>query len=331
MSSVDEPKPVSKRHFSSNSSSGPKRGKYENPDSKPSGSQKGESPIENFMSLYIFLKMLGFGAFGVVNLMQHRISGKHYAVKVIEKTHSKEDDRVRTEISLGMMVESNYVCKVYGYHEDDKNFYMIMEYLQGIDLCDFIRKLPNFFVNNPKSFWIVIKSILQGLAYLHSQGIAHFDVKPENIVLLFDGEGNIIGAKLIDLGLSLLVDDTKRYFKGTCAYMAPEFFHPFWFRGFPTDIWSLGMTLYAMLMASLPISSKKKDPKNRQNEIYTRIQSLLRLTEGSYNPFSGMCEDPEIAKIRDFICSLLVVSPDQRPTAVMLLEVIKKITSQMSL
>jgi hypothetical protein len=56
-----EPKPGSKRHSSSNSSSGSKRGKRENPDSKPSGSQKSKSSIENFMSLYIFLKLLGFG------------------------------------------------------------------------------------------------------------------------------------------------------------------------------------------------------------------------------------------------------------------------------
>jgi len=282
------------------------------------------------MSLYISLKLLGFGAFRVVNLMQHRISGNHYAVKVI-KNDPHTDAKTRNEINIGMMLDSDYVCKVHGYHEDDKHVYIIMDYLEGMNLCNFIRKNPSFFRKNPKSFWTVIESILQGLAYLHSQGIAHFDIKPENIFLLIDGEGNIIGAKLIDLRLSLLVDDTKRYFKGTFPYMAPEFFHPIWFRGFPTDIWSLGMTLYAMLMASLPISSKKKDPYSRRDEIYMKIQSLLRLTEGSYNPFSGMCEDPEIAKIRDFICSLLVVSPDQRPTAVMLLEVIKKITSQMSL
>jgi serine/threonine protein kinase len=315
-----------KRHRSSSSGSASKRSECENPNSKPSDSQK----VEIFMNLYIVVKLLGFGAFGVVKLIQHRINGKHYAVKVIKKA-PHTDAKTRNEIKLGMMLDPQYMCKVHGYHEDDEHFYIVMDYLEGMDLCDFIRKNPSFFRKNPKSFWTVIESILQGLAYLHSQGIAHFDIKPENIFLLFDGERNIIGAKLIDLGLSILVEETEMYFKGTFPYMAPEFFHPFWFRGFSTDIWSLGMTLYAMLMASLPISSKKKDPYSRRDEIYMKIHSLLSLKDGSYNPFSGMYEDPENAEIRNFICSLLIVTPDQRPTAVMLLEVIKKITSQISL
>ena len=319
-----------KRHSSSNSSSGPKRGKYENPDSKPSGSQKSKSSIENFMSLYIFVKLLASGGFGIVNLMQDRITKQFYAVKVVKKKNPNADDMIRNEISLGMNLDSKYVCKVYEAHEDDTKFFIVMQYLEGQDLCNFIRKNPTFFKNNPKSFWFVVEFILRGLAYLHSQGIAHFDVKTDNIFLLFVDKGNIIGVKLIDLGLSILVDDTKMYFRGTCYYMAPEFLNPFCFRGFPSDIWSLGMTAYAMLMASLPISSNKKNLQDKKDEIYRKIGNLLTLKEDSFNPFSRKSEDPTIAQIHKFISLCFSINPNQRPTADGLLKEIPKTTSQIN-
>jgi serine/threonine protein kinase len=286
------------------------------------------SLFANFLSLYIFVRLLGSGAFGLVNLMQHRISGFFYAVKVVKKTNLKADDKIRDEINLGMRLDSEYVCKVHGYHEDNGHFFIVMEYLEGMDLCDFISKNPTFFMNNPKIFWIVIKSVLEGLAYLHSQGIAHMDIKPENVFILLDNEGNIIGVRLIDLGLSMKVDEKTKCFRGTSTYMAPEFFHFCWSTGFPADIWSLGITAFAMLMASLPISSRKKDPQCAQSEIYSKIEYLLSMD--SFNPFSRMSEDSNIAEIQKFICSCFTVKPDQRLTADDMLKKIPKTNSQLS-
>lgn len=311
----------SKRSFNTNSSPEPELKRH---------ASEVKSPLDTILSLFIFVRLLGSGAFGIVNLMKHLDSGKHYAVKVIKKIDSHTDAKTLNEIKLGMHLDSQYICKVHEYHEDDYHFYIVMDYLEGSDLCDFIRKNPTFFMENPRIFWFVIESILRGLVYLHSQGIAHMDVKPENIFLLLDNEGNIIGVKLIDLGLSIVVDDTKMYFRGTCHYMAPEFFNPFWFKGLPTDIWSLGITAYAMLMASLPISSKKKDPLAKKEEIYTKIENLLKLKEGSFNPFPITKKDPIIAEMQKFTCLCLIVSPDMRLTADDMLKNIPAITSQMS-
>ena len=311
-----EPKPGSKRHSSSNSSSGSKGGKCESPNSKPSCSQNGEIPFRDFMSLYIFVKLLGYGAFGTVNLMRDLISGFFYAVKVVKKNGPHTDDKTRYEIELGMKLDSKNVCKVHRFHEDNEHFYMIMDYLKGMDLCDFIRKDPKFFMSNPKIFWFVVESILHGLAYLHSQGIAHMDIKPENIFLLLDNEGNIIGVKLIDLGLSMVVNDATKCFRGTNIYMAPEFFHPFSNIDCKVDIWSIGITVFAMIKASLPteIVSRKKDPKRRQDEIYQKIERL-RMNK-SFNPFGEKTsEDQNIAKMESFIRSCLITDPTNRPTA----------------
>lgn len=312
----------------SGSSSASKRSECESPNPKPGGSQNGEIPIENFTSLYIFVKLLGFGAFGVVNLMKHQISGELYAVKNVKKMNPKADSKTRCEIELGMGLKSQYLCKVHSYHEDDEHFFIIMEYLEGMDLFNFIKENPTFFINNPKIFWVVIESILHGLVYLHSQGIAHMDIKPENVFLLLDNEGNIIGVKLVDLGLAIKVNDTKKCFRGTFFYMAPEFFHLCLSTGLPADIWSLGITAFAMLKESLPIASRKKDPRRQKDEIYSKIGSLL--LKESFNPFKKRSEHIEISKIEEFILSCLIVNPKKRPTSKILLDGFIHTISQMS-
>jgi myosin-light-chain kinase len=312
----------SKRH--SDSGSSPKIGKCESPDSKPSGSQ-------NFMSLYIFVKLLGCGAFGVVNLMQHLDSGKHYAVKVIKKTDPHTNAKTLKEINLGIKLDSQYVCKVHSYHEDDEHFYIVMEYLEGMDLCDFILKDPTFFINNLKFFWFVVESILRGLAYLHSQGIAHMDIKPENVFLLLDNQGNIIGVKLIDLGLSISINEPQNSFKGTPTYMAPDFFSPFCKIDCSVDIWSFGITAFAMIKASLPtqIISRKRNPKNRRDEVFFKISSLLSTV--SLTPFEKRSEDPNIAQIEELIILCLTVDRTNRPTAAKLLKDFLSAIPQISL
>jgi serine/threonine protein kinase len=88
------------------------------------------SPFENLLRLYIFVRLLGSGAFGIVNLMQDQISGKFYAVKIVKKKGSKADSKILYEITLGMRLNSPYVCKVHDFREDDRHFYIIMEYIQ---------------------------------------------------------------------------------------------------------------------------------------------------------------------------------------------------------
>jgi serine/threonine protein kinase len=289
---------------------------------------KSKTNFIGFLNLYILIRFIGSGAFGIVNLVKNRETEKEYAMKTVKKIGTPEDVNIQNEIKYGMELESQNLCKVHGKYEDDSNFYILMEYLDGMDLFDFIQKYPGFFVNNPKIFWFVIGEILQGLVYLHSQGIAHMDIKPENIFLLLDNEGNIIGVRLIDLGLSIKVDEKTKGFWGTSTYMAPEFFHFCWSTGFPADIWSLGITAFAMLRASLPISSWKKDPQCAQSEIYAKIESLL--TMKSFAPFGKRSENAEIFEIEAFIMLSLIVDPQKRPTAYDLLKMIPVTSCQLS-
>ena len=277
---------------------------------------------EIFMSIYIFVRILGFGAYGTVNLMRNDLTGDLIAVKILKKRDPVKDAKILHEIKLGMSLESQYICKVHNYFEDDEQFYIIMDYLEGMDLCDFIRKDPTFFIKNHNFFWFVIKYVLHGLAYLHLNGIAHMDIKPENVFLLFDNQGNIIGTKLIDLGLSISINEIQKCFRGTDSYMAPEFFSPFYHIECKVDIWSLGIMAFTMLMAYLPnqIRSRRKDTIRRQNEIYKKIENLL--FRESFNPFEKRSEDPHIAKLENFILSCLITFSDKRPSAEDLLKTI---------
>lgn len=292
--------------------------RLEDKNSTSSASEKRLCP--NFLDPFIFVKHLGSGTFGVVNLMRDLDSNLDCAVKVVKKTHMHDDKKVRSEIKYGMMLNSMYICKVLKYYENDENFYIIMEHLEGIDLCDFIRNDPKFFVENPRFFWFVVKSILQGLVYLHSQGIAHFDIKPDNVVLLLDTNGNITGVKLIDLGYAFEVNETTKCSGGTASYMAPEIVHLCLATGFPADIWSFGMTAYAMLRAYLPIRSTHKNPQRANQEIYEKIEKLSM--HKTFSPFSKRSDCKEIFKIEEFITSCFIVNPLERPTAQQLLDCI---------
>ena len=134
--------------------------------------------------------------------------------------------------------------------------------------------------------------------------------------------------KLIDLGLSMKVDEKIKCFRGTSTYMAPEFFHFCWSTGLPADIWSFGITAFVMLSASLPISSQNTNPRFAQSEIYKKIEFLLRME--SFNPFSDSkrSEDPVILEIEEIILSCLIVNPQKRPKAAILLEKVSAIISK---
>ena len=94
---------------------------------------------------------------------------------------------------------------------------------------------------------------MEGIAYLHENCVAHRDIKLDNILL--DGHGNI---KIGDFGVSRRIDgENELLFEqcGTPAYIAPEIVRDMGYKGFPVDIWSAGICLFAMLYGNVPIKA----------------------------------------------------------------------------
>ena len=102
-----------------------------------------------------------------------------------------------------------------------------------------------------------LSQILEGVEYLHSQGISHRDLKPENL-LLEKGTNNL---KIIDFGLSNLYTpgQTLKTACGSPCYAAPEMIAGKYYDGMQVDVWSCGITLYAMICGFLPFEDLNTD------------------------------------------------------------------------
>jgi serine/threonine protein kinase len=127
---------------------------------------------------------------------------------------------------------------------------MVTELCPGGNLLSYLKKRR---VLNEHQAKFVFKQIIEGISYLHSLGIVHRDVKLENVLL--DSQGTI---KLIDFGVSRKLSHSEEILTdrcGTSIYMAPEIAHKERYLGKPVDIWSAGISLWALLMAKVPFKS----------------------------------------------------------------------------
>jgi serine/threonine protein kinase len=125
-----------------------------------------------------------------------------------------------TEIELLKVIGSHpYIIKLIDVLEDDKTFFIIMEYLDGRDLFEFINRN---FMNEVKSKKILY-CIFRAVKYLHTFGIVHRDLKLENIMMTSKDKLQAT-PKLIDFGLSkiFLQDEKSNDNFGTIAYCPPE-------------------------------------------------------------------------------------------------------------
>jgi len=165
---------------------------------------------------------LGEGSFGKVYKAKIKSTGEIVAVKQIDKSNMDrfEMQLQITEIELLKVIGSHpYIIKLLDVLEDDKTFFIILEYLDGRDLFEFINRN---FMNEVKSKKILY-CIFRAVKYLHTFGIVHRDLKLENIMMTSKDKLQAT-PKLIDFGLSkIFLQDEKSNDKfGTIAYCPPE-------------------------------------------------------------------------------------------------------------
>lgn len=171
------------------------------------------------------------------------------AVKILEKARIRDRadvERVLREIKILKQLDHPHIIKLYEIIESDERIYLIMEYAAGGELFDYIvskDRLPE------REACKMYRQVLEGIRYLHGAGIAHRDLKPEN--LLLDSSQNI---KIVDFGLSNVYTSGQilQTACGSPCYAAPEMIAAKPYNGLSVDIWSSGVTLYAMLVGYLP-------------------------------------------------------------------------------
>lgn len=204
---------------------------------------------------YIVLRTLGKGSFGKVKEALHVISGEKIAIKILEKEKIKKDEdlqRIRREIEILSRVRHPNIIQLYEVIETSKYFFFVMEVAEKGELSGYIESRGRLLEDEACKFFHQLISVIK---YLHSMGCAHRDVKPSNI--LIDWEYNI---KVIDFGLGNLYDDEEKL-KTACGspcYAAPEIISGMDYNPLSVDIWSSGITLYAMLCGVLPFDEESK-------------------------------------------------------------------------
>ena len=258
---------------------------------------------ESFESIYLLDENpIGSGAFAEVYIGKHRRTGDLRAIKVFDKSQiSEEEIRSRAvfdEVQILKSLDHPNVLKVYEYFEDQKNFYIVMEFCEGGDIFDKIDRCGKV---TEKYAAKVMKYLLIGINYLHSKQVVHRDIKPENILITNKASFKDMSIKIIDFNVATIkYDRTLKGVTGTTDYMAPEVFSGVYNE--KCDTWSCGVVLYLMVSGQLPFPS----PTDEEAEKAIKTRKLT---------FPSPLFDSVSASCKDLLSKLLQKNPRSRPSA----------------
>ncbi len=207
---------------------------------------------------YRVTKVLGQGAFSTVFQAHHEQMDRLVAIKLLTATDDSVQDldrmkaRMVREAKLAGRLGAGIHVPIHdlGFHEGSP--YMVMEYVDGVNLHDFLRGHGAVSERQAARFAV---SILIGLIDVHTLGIVHRDIKPANLILARDLRGNTV-IRILDFGIAIEYDRQMDAstptrvgeFVGSVQYAAPEQFVGE--SGPQSDIYALGMTIYEMVNRS---------------------------------------------------------------------------------
>jgi len=270
-------------------------------------SRKVES-VASLKQKYDIEDTIGTGV-SVVKKAVNKTSKKEYAVKFLQKQVKGQNIprmALDNEIDLLKNLSHSNIVQLYETLEDSTTIYLIMELINGSDLFDINEILGTL---RPASVAALLTPLLNALSYLHSRGIAHHDIKPENLII--DYSHNTL--KLTDFGSAKLCSKAMEgAVGGTLNYMAPEVLLNM--RGAhnicdkAVDVWSIGILTCLLLSGFHPFESRK-----------SKENILNRIIAGKFN-FEGPVWDKVPKECKDFIKRCLVVDPKKRATVTELLK-----------
>ncbi|WP_193213100.1 serine/threonine-protein kinase [Luteolibacter marinus] len=210
------------------------------------------------------VECLGRGGMGVVYKARQKSLDRWVAIKVLapERIHDERfaEHFEKEAKTLARMSHPNIVT-VFDHGESDGLFYIVMEYVDGVNLRDLLREGKMA----PEQALAIVPPVCEALEYAHGKGVVHRDIKPEN--LLLDRDGRV---KIADFGIASLVGATGEK-SGTPPYMAPEQEQGTVDRR--ADIYALGVVLYEMLTGERP--AKDVVAPSRKVEVDVKIDEMV--------------------------------------------------------
>lgn len=198
-------------------------------------------------------EIIGVGGMAVVYKAYDNIDDRIVAIKILKEDFLANEEfrrRFKNECKAIAVLSHPNIVKVYDVSYGERLQYIVMEYVEGITLKEYIQQQGT--INSKEAVFFVIQ-ILRALQHAHDKGIVHRDIKPQNIMLLNNGE-----IKVTDFGIARFSRSDTRTMNdstiGSVHYISPE-----QARGDvaddKADIYSVGVMLYEMLTGKLPFES----------------------------------------------------------------------------
>ncbi|XP_068603081.1 death-associated protein kinase 2 [Brachionichthys hirsutus] len=260
---------------------------------------------ENVTDFYEIGETVGSGHFGQVREVCERATGIHWAAKFLKIRKSAcsrlglDRSRVQQEVEILQAVQHSNIVTLKDVFESRAEVVLILELVSGGELFDLIAGRENLLESEAIEF---MKQILEALGFIHSKSIAHFDLKPENI-MLSDNVSPFPTVKLIDFGLAHRFHEGEEFrsTSGTPQYIAPEVINsePL---STAADMWSIGVITYILLSGLSPFQGE------------TNEETLRNIIAMSYE-FNPHYFSMTSSMAKDFIQKLLVKNASDRPVA----------------
>lgn len=257
---------------------------------------------------YRIERTLGAGGMGIVYLAQDSKLDRPVAIKKLRKDAASENARARIHTEAQLLAKLNHrnIVQLYDVLEEDGNIALVMEYVEGVNLREWIREHSASLRQKLE----LLMQICEGLTQAHALGIVHRDLKPDNILISSNGAAAVT-AKITDFGiaksqqqdLNLTRED---HVAGTVTAMSPE-----QIQGKPldprSDLFSLGVIAYELLCGAKPFAGGDSGTLALANRI---------VSEPHAPPEQAWAQIPEpLAALLD---NLLGKSPEQRPASAQL-------------
>lgn len=266
------------------------------------------------LNQYRLMESIGQGSYGIVKLAYNEEDDTHYAMKILSKKKLLKKagiigraapnrikssvnplDRVYREIAILKKLHHPNIVKLFEVLDDpvEDHLYLAFELLERGEVL----QVPTTTPLTEEQAWKYFRDVLMGIEYLHFQHIIHRDIKPSNLLLSEDGRVQIADFGVCNEfhGNDAALSNTA----GTPAFMAPEALSNSQYSGKASDIWSMGVTLYAFVYGQIPFHD------DNVMVLYHKIQN---------DPVVFQEQPPISEDLKELISQMLHKDPSQRLT-----------------